>query len=67
MPPIAKLGHEGGLIAPRFVKPYVKANKNDASDAEAICEAVTRPSMPFVAIKAPHNKKCERFIEYGHF
>jgi transposase len=38
-PEIAKLGHEVRLIAPRFVKPYVKANKNDASDAEAICEA----------------------------
>ena len=48
---IVKLGHEVRLIAPRFVKPYVKANKNDASDAEAICEAVTRPFMRFVAIK----------------
>jgi transposase len=50
---IAKQGHEVRLIAPRFVKPYVKANKNDASDAEAICEAVTRLSMRFVAIKTP--------------
>ena len=40
------------LIAPSFVRPYVKANKNDASDAEAICEAATRPSMRFVAIKS---------------
>lgn len=40
------------LIAPRFVRPYVKANKNDASDAEAICEAATRPSMRFVAVKS---------------
>ena len=45
---IAKLGHEVRLIAPRFVKPYVKAHKNDASDAEAICEAVTRRSVRFV-------------------
>jgi transposase len=50
---IAKLVHEVRLIAPRFVKPYVKTKKNDASDAEAICEAVTRPSVRFVAIKTP--------------
>jgi transposase len=40
------------LIAPQFVKPYVKSNKNDANDAEAICEAMSRPSMRFVAIKS---------------
>jgi len=39
------------LVAPQFVKPYVKSNKNDANDAEAICEAMSRPSMRFVAIK----------------
>ena len=39
------------LIAPQFVKPYVKSNKNDANDAEAICEAMSRPSMRFVSIK----------------
>ena len=39
------------LIAPQFVKPYVKSNKNDANDAEAICEAMSRPSMHFVAVK----------------
>jgi len=44
-------GHDVRLIAPQFVKPYVKANKNDAADAEAICEAVSRPSMRFVAVK----------------
>jgi transposase len=44
-------GHEVKLIAPQFVKPYVKSNKNDAADAEAICEAVLRPNMRFVAIK----------------
>nr|WP_255334770.1 MULTISPECIES: IS110 family transposase [Xenorhabdus] len=44
-------GHEVKLIAPQFVKPYVKTNKNDAADAEAICEAVTRPNMRFVPIK----------------
>ena len=38
-------------MAPQFVRPYVKTNKNDARDAEAICEAVTRPSMRFVPSK----------------
>ena len=44
-------GHTVKLIAPQFVKPYVKSNKNDPADAEAICEAVTRPTMRFVPIK----------------
>ncbi len=44
-------GHTVKLMAPQFVKPYVKANKTDAADADAICEAVTRPSMRFVPIK----------------
>ena len=45
------LGHDARLMAPQFVKPYVKTNKNDAADAEAICEAVARPNMRFVPIK----------------
>jgi len=45
------LGHTVKLMAPQFVKPYVKTNKNDAADAEAICEAVERPNMRFVPIK----------------
>ncbi len=49
---LIKLGHEVRLIAPQFVKPYVKTNKNDQADAEAICEAVTRPNMRFVPIKS---------------
>jgi transposase len=44
-------GHEVRLIAPQFLKPYVKSNKNDAADAEAICEAVQRTNMRFVAVK----------------
>ncbi|HEX8936257.1 MAG TPA: IS110 family transposase, partial [Pseudonocardiaceae bacterium] len=44
-------GHPVKLIAPQFVKPYVKSHKNDPADAEAICEAVTRPTMRFVPIK----------------
>lgn len=46
------LGHEVRLIPPQYVKPYVKRSKNDASDAEAICEAVTRPTMRFVGVKS---------------
>jgi len=45
---LCELGHTVKLIAPQFVKPYVKTNKNDARDAEAICEAVSRPNMRFV-------------------
>ena len=48
---LQKMGHTVKLMAPQFVKPYVKSNKNDANDAEAICEAVARPTMRFVAIK----------------
>ena len=45
-------GHTVRLIAPHFVKPYVKTHKTDATDAEAICEAVSRPNMRFVPIKS---------------
>jgi transposase len=45
-------GYEVRLIAPQFVKPYVKSNKNDANDAEAICEAMGRPHMRFVSVKS---------------
>jgi transposase len=49
---LGKLGHRVRLMPPQFVKPYVKSQKNDAADAEAICEAVTRPSMRFVPVKS---------------
>jgi len=49
---IGQFGHTVRLIAPQFVKPYVKSNKNDANDAEAICEAVRRPQMRFVSAKS---------------
>jgi len=49
---LGALGHEVRLMPPRYVKPYVKRSKNDASDAEAICEAVTRPTMRFVGAKS---------------
>ena len=48
---LSKFDHDVRLMAPQFVKPYVKSGKNDANDAEAICEAVSRPTMRFVAIK----------------
>ncbi len=53
---IAKFGHEVRLMPPRYVKPYVKRNKNDAADAEAICEAVRRPNMRFVPVKTPEQQ-----------
>jgi transposase len=49
---ISKFGHEVRLMPPAYVKPYVKRGKTDASDAEAICEAVSRPTMRYVAIKS---------------
>ena len=48
---IGKLGHEVKLMPPVYVKPFVKRHKNDAADAEAICEAASRPTMRFVAVK----------------
>jgi len=52
------LGHTVRLMPPAYVKPYVKRHKNDATDAEAICEAVTRPNMRFVATKTPEHQNC---------
>jgi len=49
---LAGLGHQVKLIAPQLVKPYVKRGKNDAADAEAVCEAMSRPGMRFVAAKS---------------
>jgi transposase len=49
---LAAFGHEVKLLPPQYVKPYVKRNKNDAADAEAICEAMSRPRMRFVPVKS---------------
>jgi transposase len=53
---LTALGHEVRLMPAQYVKPYVKRGKNDAADAEAICEAVTRPTMRFVAVKSPEQQ-----------
>jgi len=53
---LIKLGHEVRLMPPAYVKPYVKRSKTDAADAEAVCEAVTRPTMRFVPVKSPEQQ-----------
>ena len=53
---LARLGHEVKLIPPQHVKPYVKRGKNDAADAEAICEAMSRPTMRFVPVKSAESQ-----------
>ena len=53
---IGEFGHTVRLMPPAYVKPYVKRNKTDAADAEAICEAVTRPTMRFVPVKSPEEQ-----------
>lgn len=55
---LSALGHEVKLMPPSYVKAYVKRHKNDAADAEAICEAVTRPNMRFVATKTVEQQSC---------
>src|SRR6185503_17934230 len=55
---LRKLGHEVRLMPPAYVKPYVKRQKNDAADAEAICEAVTRANMRFVETKTSEQQSC---------
>jgi transposase len=52
------LGHRVRLMPPAYVKPYVKRQKNDSADAEAICEAVARPNMRFVETKTPEQQSC---------
>jgi transposase len=53
---LRRLGHTVRLMAPQYVKPYVKRGKNDAADAEAICEAMSRPTMRFVAVKSAESQ-----------
>ena len=53
---LRRLGHDARLMPPSYVKPYVKRQKNDAADAEAICEAVTRPTIRFAEVRAPSSR-----------
>ena len=53
---LVKLGHDARMMPPSYVKPYIRRQKNDASDAAAICEAVTRPSMRFVGARSRENQ-----------
>ncbi len=54
---LQELGHDVRLMPPAYVKPYVKRGKTDAADAEAICEAVTRPNMRFVTVKSREQQR----------
>jgi len=53
---LQSFGHTVKLISPQLVKPYVKRGKNDAADAEALCEAMSRPTMRFVPVKSPEQQ-----------
>ena len=57
---LQKLGYVVKLVAPQFIKPYVKSNKNDVNDAEAICEAMSRPGMRFVTVKTVEQQDVQR-------
>jgi transposase len=70
---LTALGHTVRLMPPAYVKPYVKRQKNDMADAEAICEAVTRATMRFVPTKTPEQQSClvvhrarDSFSSLGH-
>ena len=62
---LSDLGHDVRLISPQFVTPYVKSNKNDRNDAEAICEAVSRPNMRFVPVKSAEQLAVQGFIGFA--
>jgi len=59
------MGHHVQLISPQFVKPFVKGNKNDGNDAEAICEAMQRPNMRFVPVKTVEHKIFRACTEFA--
>lgn len=63
---LSELGHTPKLISPQFVRPFVKTNKHDFVDAEAICEAASRPSMRFVQPKRNLSRPCVLCIGYGN-
>ena len=59
---LAALGHDVVLVPPQYVSPYVKRGKSDAVDAEAICEAMSRPTMRFVAVKSPEEQATQMLM-----
>ena len=59
---LAALGHDVVLVPPQYVSPYVKRGKSDAVDAEAICEAMSRPTMRFVAVKSPEEQTTQMLM-----
>lgn len=59
---LRELGHEVRLLPPQYVKPYVKRGKNDAADAEALCEAMSRPGMRFVAVKTKEAQAAQMLV-----
>jgi transposase len=63
---LTELGHDVRLIAPKFVKPYVKNQKNDMADAEAIAEAASRPTMRFVEAKTPEQQRLGMIFRLRH-
>lgn len=60
-----QLGHDVRIINPQYVKPYVKSQKNDYNDAEAICEAVRRPNMRFVPVKSVEQQDIQALHRIG--
>lgn len=62
---ISQLGYRVKLIAPQFVRPFVKSNKNDFVDAEIICEVASRPSMRFVTPRIEDHRPCQLCIASG--
>ena len=64
---IGNLGHTVRLIPPAYVKPFVKRHKNDAADAEAICEAALRPTMRFVAVKSEVSQAAAIVFQHAIF
>ena len=62
---LQSFGHRVKLIAPQLVKPYVKRCKNDAADAEALCEAMSRPTMRFVPVKTVEQQRPSCWSGYG--